>query len=199
LNASATNVKEAATGRAASIRATLLALDSFDGNGLFDAHAFSSVPVIVRSRALKFALQGLELDLASELRPFGIGSRYRLIGETVRRRPCLAHEILCLRDVGPNFRVHQGVKRRAARLCVLRMNKRTKSKTNRGERHQRHRPRVKVKESVSFHFSVPMPELCPVAYRYNPSLLCRNRDETVRGFCGSETGFLSRTKAWKIE
>ena len=161
--------------------------------------AFSSFPVVVRGRALKFALQGLELRLAFELRPFGIGSGYRLIGETVRRRPCLAHEILCLRDVGPNFRVHQGVKRRAARLCFLRMNKRTKAKTNPGKRHQRHKPRVKVKEPVSFHFSVPVPELCLVAYRHNPSLLCRNRDETLRGFCNSRTGVLSRTKAWKIQ
>jgi hypothetical protein len=199
LNSSAATVKEATAGRAASIRATLLALDCFGGNGPFDAPAFSSVPAIVRGRALKFALQGLELQLASELRPFGIGSCYRLIGETVQRRPCLAHEILCLRDVGPNFRVHQGVKRRAARLCLLRMSKWAKAKTDPGKRHQRHRPRVMVKEPVSFHFSVPVPELCLVAYPHNPSLLCQNRDETLRGSCDSRTGFLSRTKAWKIE
>jgi hypothetical protein len=186
-------------GHAASIRATLFVLDCFDGNGPLDARAFSSVPVIVRGRALKFALQGLELHLASELRPFGIGSCYRLIGETVRRRPCLAHEIPCLRDVGPNFRVHQGVKRRAARLCLLRMSKWANAKTNPGKRHLRYPPRATVKEPVSFHFSVPVPELCLVAYRHNPSLLCRNRDETLRGFCNSRTGVLSRTKAWKIE
>jgi hypothetical protein len=159
LNARASNVKKATAGRAASIRATLLAYDCFGGNGLFDARAFSSVPFIVRGRALKFALQGLELHLASELRPFGIGSSYRLIDETVRRPACLAHEILCFRDVAPNFRVHQGVKWRAARLCLLRMSKWVKAKTNPGKRHQRHRPRVKVKEPVSFHFSVPLPEL----------------------------------------
>jgi hypothetical protein len=159
LRAGAADVKEAATGRAASIRATLFVLDGFDGNGLFDAQAFSNVPVILRGRALKFALQGLELHLASELRPFGIGSGYRLIGETVWRRPCLAHEILCFRDVSPNFRVHQGVKWRAARLCLLRLSKWVKAKTNPGKRHQRHRLRAKVKEPVSFHFSVPLPEL----------------------------------------
>jgi len=185
LNSPAANVKEAAAGRAASIRATLLPFAC--GNGLFDSHAFFSVPVNVRGRARKLALQGLEFRLVSELRPFGIGSCYRLIGETVRRRPCLAHEILCFRDVGPNFRVHQGVKRRAARLCLLRMSKWVKAKTNPGKRHQRYWPRVKVKEPVSFHFSVPVPELCLVAYRHYPSLLCRNRDETLRGFCDSRT------------
>jgi hypothetical protein len=159
MNSPAANVKEAAAGRAASIRATLFVLDGFDGNGLFDAQAFSSVPVILRGRARKFALQGLEFRLASELRAFGIGSGHRLIGETVRRRPCLAHEILCFRDVSPNFRVHQGVKWRAARLCLLSLSKRVKAKTNPGKRHQRHRPRAKVKEPVSFHFSVPLPEL----------------------------------------
>jgi hypothetical protein len=163
LNARASNVKKATAGRAASIRATLLAYDCFGGNGLFDARAFSSVPFIVRGRALKFALQSLELHLASELRPCGISSCYRPIGETVRRRPCLAHEILWLRDVGPDFRVHQGVKRRAARLCLLRMNKGAKAKTNAGKRYPHHKSRVKVKEPVSFHFSVPVPELCLVA------------------------------------
>ncbi|PZR88869.1 MAG: hypothetical protein DLM68_06845 [Hyphomicrobiales bacterium] len=153
----------------------------------------------MRGGALKFALQSLELRLASELRPFGIGSRHRLIGETVRRRPCLADEILCLRDVDPNFRVHQGVKRRAARLCLLRFSKRVKAKTNPGERHHRQGPRVSVKDPVSFHFSAPVPKLCLVAYRHNPSLLCRNRDETLRGFCLSRTGFLRRTKAWEIQ
>jgi hypothetical protein len=147
-------------GRAALIRTALLPLDCCRGGSrLFDARAFSGLPVIVRGRAFKFVLEGLELCLASELRPFGIGSGYRLIGETVRRRPCLAHEILGLRDVGPNFRVHQCVQRRAARLCLLRMSKWVKAKTNPGKRHQRHRPRAKVKEPVSFHFSVPLPEL----------------------------------------
>jgi hypothetical protein len=158
LSAGAADVKEAATGRAVSL-AALLAFDSFNRNRLFDAHAFSGVPDVVRGRAFKFALQGLELSLASKLRPFGIGSGYRLIGETVRRRPCLAHEILCFRDISPNFRVHQGVKWRAARLCLLRLSKWIKAKTNPGKRHQRHRPRAKVKEPVSFHFSVPLPEL----------------------------------------
>jgi hypothetical protein len=37
-----------------------------------------------------------------------------------------------------------------------------------------------------------------VAYRHNPSLLCPNRDETLRGFAILGTGFLRRTKAWKI-
>lgn len=198
MNARAANDEEAAGGHA-SIRATLLALDSFDGDGLFDDRAFSSLPAVVREPAHKIALQGLEFSLASELRPFGIGSCYRLIGETVRCRPCLAHEILCLRDVGPNFRVHQGVKRRAARLCLLRMSKWIKAKTNPGNRHQRPRPRAKMKEQVSFQFSVPAPELWLVAYRHDPSLLCRNRDETLRGFCDPRTGFLSRTNAWKIE
>jgi hypothetical protein len=185
LNPRASNVKEAAAGRAASISATLLALACFGGNGLFDARAFSSFPVIVRGRALKFVRQGLELPLASELRPFWIVTCHRLIGETVRRRPCLAHEILCLRDVGPNFRVHQGVQRRAARLCLLRMSKWVKAKTNPGKRYQCHRPRVKVKEPIPFHFKLPLAELCLVAYRHNPSLLCRNRDETSHGLCVS--------------
>jgi hypothetical protein len=79
------------------------------------------------------------------------------------------------------------------------MSKRVKAKTNPGKRHKRHRPRVKVKEPVSFHFSVPALELCLVASGHHPSLLCRNRDETLRGFCDPRTGFLSRTKAWKIE
>jgi hypothetical protein len=185
------------TGREASIRVNLLALDCFGGSRLFDARAFASLAIVVRGGARELALQGLELRLASELWPLGIGSCYRLIGETVRRRPCLAHEIPCLRDIGPNFRVHQGVKRRAARLCLLRMNTWAKAKTNPGKRHQRHRPRVKGKERVSFHFSVPVPELCLVAYWHNPSLLCRNRDQTLRGFCDSRTGFLRRMKARK--
>jgi hypothetical protein len=95
--------------------------------------------------------------------------------------------------------VHQGVKWRAARLCLLRMSKWIKAKTNPGKRHQRHSPRVKAKEPVSLHFSVPALELCLVATRHDPSLLCRNRDETLRGFCDSRTGFLGRTKTWKIE
>jgi hypothetical protein len=79
------------------------------------------------------------------------------------------------------------------------MSKWIRAKTNPGNRHQRPRPRAKVKEQVSFHFSVPAPELWLVAYRHDPSLLCRNRDETLRGFCDPRTGFLSRTNAWKIE
>ena len=167
------------------MRVTLLPLDCFHGNGLFDARVFSSLFVIVRGGALKFALQGLELRLASELRPFGVGSCHRLIDETVRRRPRVADKILCFRDVGPNLRVHQGVERRAARLCLLRMNKRAKAKTNPGKRHQRNRLRVAGKEPVSIHFSALSPKLCMVAYRHNPSLLCPNRDETLRGFCDS--------------
>ena len=185
MNPRASNVKEAGAGRAASIRATLLVLACFGGNGFFDAHAFSSVSDVVRGRALKFVRQGVELPLASELRPFWIVSCHRLIGETVRRRPCLAHEILCLRDVGPNSRVHQGVQRRAARLCPLRMSNWVKAKTNPGKRYQRHTPRVKVKEPIPFHFKLPLAELCSVAYRHNPSLLCRNRDETRHGLCDS--------------
>jgi hypothetical protein len=79
------------------------------------------------------------------------------------------------------------------------MNMWPKAKINPGKRRQRHRPRVKGKEPVSFHFSGPVPEFCLVAYQYNPSLLCRNRDETLRGFRDSRTGFSSRTKAWKIQ
>jgi len=169
-------------------------IDCFGGSRLFDARAFSSLPIVVRGRALKFALQGIELHLASELRPFGIGSCYRLIGETVRRRPCLAHEILCLRDVGPNFGVHHGVQRRAARLRLLRTNRRAIAETNPGKRRQRHRPRGKGEKPVAFHFNVPALELCFVASRHDPSLLCRNRDETLRGFA-----ILEWAKAWKIQ
>jgi hypothetical protein len=79
------------------------------------------------------------------------------------------------------------------------MSKWVKAKTHPGKRHPRHGRRAKVKEPVSFHFSVPALELCLVASRHDPSLLCRNRDETLHGFCDPKTGFLSRTKAWKIE
>jgi hypothetical protein len=78
------------------------------------------------------------------------------------------------------------------------MNKRNKAKTNPGKRHQRHKWRVKVKEPILLHFSVPVPQFCLVACRYNPSLLCRNRGKTLRGYCDTRTGVLNRTKAWKF-
>ncbi len=116
LNARASYVEEAAPCNAASIFSALLVLDRCDGRGLFDAREFSSFLIVARGRALKFAFHGLKLRLAFQLRPFRVGSGNRLIGETVWQRPFLAHEILCLRNVGPNFRMHQGVKRRGAQL-----------------------------------------------------------------------------------
>ena len=147
--------------RVAPIRLILLAFDclSSGGSELFDSQAFLGGSLIVRDRAFKFALQILELRLASGFGPLGIGSCHRLISETVRRRPRIAHEILRLRDVGPYFRAHQCVKRRAACLRLLRLRKRTKCKTHPSNHGCRPVPDVNKKKQVPFHFNVRVLEL----------------------------------------
>ena len=171
------------------------------GSGCFSAWALPSFPdtmLIVREGTLKLARERLELSLIPKLWPFRIGSCHWLIGETIRRRPRRAHEVLRLGNVGPNPGAHQSVERRAARLCLLRMSELAKRQTNSGEHRRRPPPDMNVLKQDPFHMSMRAQKLCLVVSTDYPSLLCRNRDKTICGgvdFAIPEVAFSSWCKS----